>query len=262
MDLGLKDKVAIVAASSRGIGRATAHRLAREGADVTICARGQEDLEQTLSELAEYPGETLAVQADVTEPEDLDTLVEDTRNHLGTPDILVNNAGGPPSGGFLDTHPKEFEDAVQLNLMSMVRLTKRVLPDMREQQWGRVINITSVSAKQPIPDLVLSNSTRAGVLGTAKTLAGEVAEDNVTVNSVLPGLTGTDRMKELTEDQADREGIDYETAREESASKAPMGRWGEPEELADAIAFLASERASFITGTALPVDGGLVQSLY
>lgn len=258
MDLGLDGKVAMVAAASRGIGRATAMQLSREGAAVAICARGESDLQSTVEEL---PGPALGVQADVSEPGDVEQFVGDTLGAFDGIDVLVNNAGGPPPGGFEDHASSDFQEALDLNLMSTVNLTKEALPHLKERDWGRIINITSISAKEPIDDLVLSNTARAGVLGAAKTLSKEVGESEITVNSVLPGLTGTERLKNLTEDQAENEGISYEEARDASLEEIPMNRWGNPGEIADVITFLASDRASYVTGTALQVDGGLVSGL-
>lgn len=258
MDLGLDGKVAIVAAASRGIGRATALELSRQGAAVAICARGESDLQSTVEDL---PGPSLGVQADVSEPEDVEQFVDDVLAAFDRIDVLVNNAGGPPPGGFEDQSSAEFQEALNLNLMSTINLTKEALPYLKENEWGRVINITSISAKEPIEDLVLSNTARAGVLGAAKTLSKEVGESSVTVNSVLPGLTGTERMKNLTEEEAEKAGISYEDARNASLEDIPMDRWAKPEEIADVITFLASERASYVTGTALQVDGGLVSGL-
>lgn len=258
MDLGLNGKVALVAAASRGIGRATAMRLSEEGAAVAICARGEESLHNTVEEL---PGPALGVQADVSDPKDVEQFVEDALGTFEQIDVLVNNAGGPPPGGFEDQSSGAFREALDLNLMSTINLTKQCLPHLKEGDWGRIINITSISAKEPIDDLVLSNTARAGVLGAAKTLSKEVAESSVTVNSILPGLTGTERLKDLTQQQADDAGISYEEARDASLEDIPMNRWGKPGELADVITFLASERASYVTGTALQVDGGLVSSL-
>lgn len=258
MELGLDGKVAAVAASSRGIGRATAHRLSEEGCKVSLCARGQDDLQNAVEEC---PGPSLGVEADVTEEDDVTRFIEDTVEAFDRLDILVNNAGGPPPGGFLDQDVDQFRDAVELNLMSTIQLTKAAIPHLQGNEWGRIINITSVSAKQPIDDLVLSNTSRAGVLGAAKTLSDELAEENITVNSVLPGLTATDRMQELTEDMAEVEGITPEEARKQTVDDVPMDRWADPEEIADVIVFLASERASFVTGTAIQVDGGFVEGL-
>ncbi|MFB6346909.1 MAG: SDR family NAD(P)-dependent oxidoreductase, partial [bacterium] len=199
MDLGFDGKVALVAAGSRGIGRSTALQLSKEGAAVAVCARGQEDLMRTVNDL---PGPSIGVEADVTEQSDVEQFVEDTLAAFDQIDVLVNNAGGPPSGGFEGVSSADFEEAVELNLMSTINLTKKALPYLKEGDWGRIINITSISAKEPIDGLVLSNTSRAGVLGAAKTLSREIADSNVTVNSVLPGLTGTERLKSLMEDRA------------------------------------------------------------
>jgi len=176
-------------------------------------------------------------------------------------DILINNAGGPPPGGFRDVSEDDFRDALELNLLSMIKLTKESLPHLESSQWGRIVNITSISAKEPLQDLVLSNTARSGVLGAAKTLSSEVAEKNITVNSVLPGLTGTERLENLTRDQAERNDVSFEEARQASLEDVPINRWAEPGEIADVITFLASERASYVTGTAIQVDGGLIDSL-
>lgn len=258
MNLGLKGKVAAVAASSRGIGRATALRLSEEGAAVALCARGQDDLMEAVDEC---PGPAIGVEADVSKPDDVDQFVEDTVEAFDSIDVLVNNAGGPPPGGFTDVESENFQETVDLNLMSTVNLSKKALPHLTDGDWGRIINITSISAKEPLDDLVLSNTSRAGVLGAAKTLSREIAEKNVTVNSILPGLTGTERLENLTEEQADQDDISFEEAKESSIESVPMDRWAKPEEIADVIAFLASERASYVTGTAIQVDGGLIRSL-
>jgi 3-oxoacyl-[acyl-carrier protein] reductase len=259
MELGLNGKVAAVAAGSRGIGRQTALRLSEEGAAVSICARGQDDLMQTVDDCQ---GPAVGIEADVSKDEDVDTFIQETVDAFEGIDVLVNSAGGPPPGGFEEASSEDFRDALNLNLMSTINLTKAALPYLKENEWGRIINITSVSAKEPLENLVLSNTARSGVLGAAKTLSKEVANSNVTVNSVLPGLTGTERLKNLTEDRAERQNIDYESAREASLEDVPMNRWAEPQEIADVITFLASERASYVTGTALQVDGGMINSLF
>lgn len=258
MELGLEGKVALVAAGSRGIGRATALQLSREGAALAICARGQEDLMKTVEDCE---GPAIGVQADVSDADDVERFVSDALDAFEGIDVLVNNAGGPPRGGFEDVDSEDFREALDLNLMSTINLTKECLTHLKSGDWGRVINITSISAKEPLEDLVLSNTARSGVLGAAKTLSQEVADADVTVNSVLPGLTGTDRLHDLIREQASESGQSFEQAREESEAKVPMGRWGKPDELADVITFLASERASYVTGTALQIDGGLVSGL-
>ncbi|MFB6356831.1 MAG: SDR family oxidoreductase [bacterium] len=258
MDLKLDGKVAMVAAGSKGIGRATALGLSEEGATVSICARGQKALAETVNDC---PGPAMGVEADVTEHSDIKTFVKDTVEAYGGIDILVNNAGGPPSGGFQDMEPDKFRDALELNLMSTINLTKEALPHLKQQEWGRIITVTSVSVKQPLGDLVLSNTARSGATAALKTLSNEVADENITVNCVLPGLTATDRMKELTEDQAERQDISVEQAREQTVSNVPMDRWADPGEIADVAVFLASERASFVTGTNIQVDGGFISNL-
>ncbi len=258
MEFGLDGKVALVAAGSRGIGRATALQLSKEGAALAICARGEEDLMRTVEDCQ---GPSIGVQADVSNPGDVERFVQDALDAFEGIDVLINNAGGPPRGGFEDVNSEAFREALNLNLMSTINLTQECLPHLKSGDWGRIINITSISAKEPLEDLVLSNTARAGVLGAAKTLSREVAENDVTVNSVLPGLTGTDRLHNLIREQASESKKSFEKAREDSESNIPMGRWGEPDELADVITFLASERASYVTGTALQVDGGLVSGL-
>lgn len=258
MQLGLEGKVALIAAGSRGIGRATALSLSREGASVAICARGEQDLHKTV---AECEGPSLGVQADVRNSSEVKDFVTETNETFGKIDILVNNAGGPPPGGFENMSLEDFEEAIELNLMSTVRLTKEVLPHIKKQPWGRIITITSVSVKEPLENLVLSNMARSGATSALKTLAGEIADEQITVNTVLPGMTWTDRMRQLTEDRAEREEISLEQAKQETVEEVPMKRWGEPEEIADVITFLASNRASFVTGTQVQVDGGFIRGL-
>jgi 3-oxoacyl-[acyl-carrier protein] reductase len=263
MDLGLKDKVAMVAASSQGLGKAVALGLAQEGAKLTICARGQEKLNQTAAEIRDRTGaEVLAVGIDVTVEADVQRLVEETLAQYGRVDILVCNAGGPPSGVFDDFSPEQWRQAIELNLMSTVNLCRAVVPLMREQRWGRIINITSVSAKQPIDGLILSNMSRAGVLGFSKSLANELARDNITVNCVCPGYTRTERVQELADKMAQRESSTVEAVFQRWEVSVPMRRMGEPPEFAALVVFLASERASYITGTAIQVDGGYIKGLF
>ncbi|MGD2039983.1 MAG: SDR family oxidoreductase [Anaerolineae bacterium] len=262
MDLGLKDRVALVAASSRGLGKACAHELAREGAKVAICARDGELLAATAGEIQTATGtEVLPVEADLTEPEQIEALVAATRQRFGGIDVLVTNNGGPPAGFFDDFDDGAWSRAHRLTLMPVVRLIRAVLPAMCAQRWGRIINITSVSVKQPIDNLLLSNVYRPGVTGLAKTLSTQVAADGVTINNVAPGYTRTDRVLELAEARAAKEGKSVDEALAETTASFPMQRMGEPAELAALVAFLASERASYITGTTIQVDGGYVQGL-
>ena len=262
MDLRLAGKIALVAASSRGLGRAAAQALADEGADVAITARHQDELERTAHEIATSSGRrVLPVVADLGVAADIDRLVERVLGTFGRVDILVNNAGGPPPGRAVDVTEADWRAAYELTLMSAVRLVQGVLPGMRERGWGRIVNITSISVKQPLPDLVLSNALRAGVVGYAKTLASEVAAEGVTVNNVCPGYTLTDRVRTLAQARADAAGIDVSQAMATWEDAIPARRLGRPEELAALITFLASEQAAYITGTTIQVDGGLYAGL-
>lgn len=263
MDLGLSEKVALVAASSQGLGKAVAMGLAQEGAKVVICARNKERLEATRDEIQAKTGaEVLSIQADLTKEHDIKDLVAATLNTFGTIHILVNNAGGPPPGFFRDLSDDDWIKAFELTLMSSVRLTREVLPPMKKQKWGRIINITSVSVKQPIDNLLLSNSLRLGVLGWAKTLAGQTAAEGILINNVCPGWTRTERVVELIQARAKTEGSTPEVVEKQIMGGIPIGRMGNPEEFASLVVFLASERASYITGTSIQVDGGAVKAIY
>ena len=262
MDLGLKGKVAVVCAASKGLGRAVAHELAAEGASIVMCARGEKALNAARDEIARATkAKTLAVVADVAALDGLDKIAAQAIERFGRVDILVNNAGGPPSGSFEKHNWTEWQSAVELTLRSAVELTRRLLPGMRERRWGRVLNITSIAAKQPVDGLMLSNSLRAAVTGWARTLANEVASDGVTVNNILPGYTRTERVQQLNEAAAAREGLTVEEIERKTQAQIPMRRMAEPEEFAAAVAFLVSERASYITGQSIAVDGGWIRSL-
>ena len=262
MDLGLKGKTALVAASSKGLGRAVADELAREGANLVICARSVRPLEVARQAIYDETGvEVVAVPADLSEPADIDRLVAAAKAEFGRVDILVTNTGGPPPGPF-ESHSREaWSDAVRQNLYSVLNLTREVLPAMRDASWGRIINITSVAVKQPVDGLILSNAIRAGVTGFAKTLANEEARFGITVNNVMPGYTRTERLEQLASDAADRSGLLVEEAYARWESQIPMARIGTPAEFAALVTFLASERASYITGVSIPVDGGAIRSL-
>jgi 3-oxoacyl-[acyl-carrier protein] reductase len=262
MDLGLKDRVAVVAAASQGLGRAIAEELAREGCQVAICARSAKDLERTAAEIGKANGREVFQQAlDVTDAEAVRGFVAAVEKRFGRVDICVTNAGGPPAKRFLDITIEEWRAAVELTLMSSVYFAREVLPRMQRNHWGRLITITSVSVKQPIDGLLLSNSIRAGVTGLAKTLANEFGPDGITVNNVCPGYTLTDRLDELAEKQARRAGVTREEIFKTWSSEIPIGRLARPEEFAALVAFLASERASSINGTSIAVDGGWVKGL-
>ncbi len=262
MDLGLRGKVALVAAASKGLGRAIAGELAAEGAALVICARGEGALEETRASIAAASGvEVMPVVADVSVPADVDRAVKTAMDQFGRVDILVTNAGGPPSGPFDSLTPEMWDAAVRLTLLSAVNLARGVLPGMRERKWGRIINVTSIAVKQPVDGLMLSNSVRSAVTGFARTLANEVAPFGITVNNILPGYTRTDRVEELATAIAGREATSVGEALGKWESEIPMGRLGEPRELAALAAFLASERASYITGSSIAVDGGWIKGL-
>ncbi len=262
MDLGLEGKSALVAASSRGLGRAVARTLAREGADLTICARGQDRLERTRDEIEEESGRSvIAVPADLATAEGVERVVDAAHEAFGGVDVLLTNAGGPPPGPFASHDMEAWRGAIRQNLESVLRLTRGVLPGMKERGWGRIINVTSIAVKQPVDGLILSNSVRAAVTGFARTLANEVAAHGVTVNNVLPGYTRTSRLEGLADEVAVDEDIGPEEAMDRWRDEIPMGRIGEPREFAALVAFLASEQASYITGTSIQVDGGWVRSL-
>jgi len=262
MDTGLKGKIALVCAASKGLGRAAAHALAREGARVAICARGAEALRAAADAIARDTGaDVFPIVADVAVAADTERVVAGTVAHFGGLDVLVTNAGGPKSAAFEALTDADWLAAVDLTLMSTVRLIRHAIPHLRARGGGRIVNITSVSVKQPIDNLVLSNALRAAVVGLAKTLSLELAKDGILVNSVAPGYTRTDRVLQLAQAGAEREGVTVDAILERQGKNAPLGRIGEPEELAALIVFLASARASYITGTTIQVDGGSTRSL-
>lgn len=263
MDLGLKDKVALIAAGSRGLGRAVAEELAAEGASLVLCARDVTTLAETTASIADQTGaHVLGVPADVTDEHQVKQLVASGIDRFGRIDILVTNAGGPPAGRFDQLTQEQWEQATRLTLYSAVHLAREVLPGMRTRRWGRILNITSIAVKQPVENLLLSNSLRAAVTGFARTLANEVAAGGVTVNNILPGYTRTERLEELAGMMAEKLGISADEFRGKWEAEIPMRRLGEPREFAAMAAFLVSERASYITGTSIQVDGGWIRSLY
>ena len=262
MDLGLRGKVALVAASSRGLGRAVAIELASEGATLVMCARGADALMEAKAEVERASGSrVIAIAADLSEPADVERVVATGLHEFGRIDVLVTNTGGPPAGPFESHSPEVWHTALRQNLESVLNLTRAVLPGMKERQWGRIVNITSIAVKQPVDDLILSNSVRAAVTGFARTLANEVAPFGITVNNVMPGYTRTQRVEELTVRIAAARGSTAEEALEGWRREIPMRRLGEPRELAAMVAFLASERASYTTGASVAVDGGWIKSL-
>ncbi len=262
MELGIRDKVALVAASSRGLGRAIAEALGAEGASIIICSRNAEELEVTKRSIESRTGANVhAIAADLSDSAQIERLAKEAIAKRGRVDILVNNAGGPPAGRFEVHDWAAWERAVNLNLRSAVELTRALLPGMRERKWGRIINVTSITAKQPVENLILSNSIRSAVTGFARTLANEVATDGITVNNILPGFTRTERVEELADATAKTEGLTRREVVARFESQIPMRRLGEPEEFAALAAFLASSQASYITGQSVAVDGGWIRAL-
>ena len=262
MELGLTNRVALVAAASKGIGYASAYELAREGARVFLCSRDEKRASEAAEKIHQETGAAVAgIGADVTDDEAVSRFVNVAYERAGRVDVLVTNAGGPPAGTHDQIDLDLFRKAFELNCLSAIRLAKLVLPRMREQKWGRIINITSISVKQPIEGLILSNTVRAGLTGWAKTAATEVAADGVTVNNVAPGYTLTERQEELARMRSEGLQQSKEEIIENWATQGPIRRIGQPEEIAAAVAFLASQRASYITGVTLQVDGGWVRSL-
>ena len=262
MDLGLADRVAAVAASSRGLGRATARALAAEGAAVALCGRNPAAVREAAEAIAAESGvRTLAVTADVSSPEDCRRFVDTAAGELGRLDILVTNTGGPRAGAFDAVAPEDWDAAFRLTLANVVALVQAAVPHMRARRWGRIVNIASLSAKQPIDGLVLSNAFRPAIAGLSKTLANELGKDGITVNTLCPGYTATDRLRELSEARATKAGTTPAQELANFASGVPLGRVATPEEFAAVAAFLCSERASFVTGATIPVDGGASRGL-
>jgi 3-oxoacyl-[acyl-carrier protein] reductase len=257
MDTGLKNRVAIVAASSQGIGRATADALAAEGCRLAMCARNRQTLEQAANNIREqFSAEVFIEPLDVTDAEAVHGFVDAVASKFGGVDICVTNAGGPPAKGFLAATLDEWRKAVELNFLSTVYFAREVIPHMQRKRWGRIITITSITTKQPVADLVLSNAVRAAVVGLVKSLANEFGKDGILVNNIGPGYTATDRLKELAKSRSAALGKSEKEIFEGWAVDSPLKRLGEPREVADAIVWLASERASYITGQTLLVDGG------
>lgn len=262
MNFGLENRVALVAASSKGLGRAVAAELAAEGAALIMCARETAALDEAKRSITDAFGvNVVATATDLSDPQQVDRLVAEGLSHFGRIDILVTNTGGPPAGEFETHSPEVWRDAIRQNLESVLNLTRAVLPGMKERRWGRILNITSIAVKQPVDSLILSNSVRAAVTGFARTLANEVGAFGITVNNVMPGYTRTRRLEELAEKIAAARGISAGEALESWEAEIPMGRLGECREFAALVAFIASERASYITGTSIPVDGGWIKTL-
>jgi 3-oxoacyl-[acyl-carrier protein] reductase len=263
MDLGLRDRVAVVAAASSGLGKATALELAAEGASVVINSRNEEKLRRAADEIRSAArAEVIPIVGDVTNEDDVQRLIEVARSQFGRLDILVTNAGGPPAGFFADHTAEDYRSAVELNLISAINLCRQAVPHMQERNWGRIVAIASIAAKQPVDNLILSNTARAGLLGFMKSLSKQVAACGITVNTVCPGYHLTERLREIGSLVAKREGISIEDVYARWADSTPMKRIGDPKELAALVAFLCSERAGYITGTVIQIDGGAYSALF
>jgi len=262
VDLGLKNRNVIVAASSDGIARAAAEKFAAEGANVAMCSRGQTKLNAAAAQIRErYQARVLAEALDVTDEAAVEAFVKHVAQEFGGVDVCVMNAGGPPPKMFLATTTEEWHRAVEMNFMSVIHFARAVLPGMQKNHWGRLVTITSMTVRQPVPDLIYSNAVRAGVLGLVKSLANEFGKDGITVNNVGPGYTATERLKHLIAKRSEELGITPAEFEARLGVEAPLKRVGQPEEVADAIVWLASDRASFITGQTLLVDGGWFKGL-
>ncbi len=253
MDLGISGKKALVLASSKGLGKGVALELAREGVEVVFCGRDAEALKATLAEIAAIEGgKGHSVVGDITTSEGRDTILQTVKNKLGSVDILITNTGGPPPGNFEDVTLDDWHNAYKLLIESAVAIIQELLPDMKKKGWGRIVTITSMSIHQPVNGLILSNAVRATFLGLVKSLSNELAPYNITVNNVLPGYTNTDRLKNLAAANPNFE---------KAVATVPMGRIAEVREFAQAVTFLASDCASYITGVSLPVDGGWIKGV-
>jgi len=262
MDLGLKGKTALITAASKGIGKAVAESLAAEGCEIAICSRTKDDLISAANEIkGKYNIEPFWCVCDLNKEKDIEIAVEVVNKQFGKIDILVNNCGGPIPGYLRDLNFKDWTSAFEQVLMSVVKFSSLIVPEMILREWGRIINITSVSVKQPIDNLMLSNSLRSGVIGFAKTLSNEVAKFNITVNNIAPGYTLTNRLYDLAVHRAKVSGISHEEILSDMSKAIPMNRLGRPEEIASAVSFLASQQASYITGNTLVIDGGFVKGL-
>jgi 3-oxoacyl-[acyl-carrier protein] reductase len=263
MNLGLNNKIAIVTAASQGLGKASALALAQEGATVVICSRRLKEITDTATEIHESTGATVISKvADVTNVKDIQRVVSETKQQFGTIHVLVNNAGGPPTGSIASLTDEDWHKGHELTLMSMVRLTREVLPMMTAQRWGRIITITSIAAKQPINELLLSSAIRPGIHGLTKVLANLHAKENITVNTICPGNILTHRQEELSASRAKQRNVTLEEYLKETASAIPAGRLGRPEEIGATVAFLSSEQASYINGVNLLVDGGAARGIF
>jgi 3-oxoacyl-[acyl-carrier protein] reductase len=262
MDLGIKNKTAIVAASSQGLGKAIAEGFAAEGVNLVMCARTDKTLRKTAEDIvAQYGVDVLTIVADLSRAADIKRIVKKAVAHFGTIHILVNNAGGPPVARFDELTDSQWEQGVQLTLMSVVRMIREVLPFMQKQHWGRIITINSVAGKQPINDLIISSSLRPGLIGLSKVLANQYGKDGILVNSICPGYMLTQRLEEITKKRAEENSLSVEKYLLQQTKDIPVGRYGDPADLASMAVFLASERARHINGTTISIDGGSIKGL-
>ncbi len=262
MDLGLTGRVAVIGGGSKGLGRACADSLAQEGTSLAICSRNAEELEAAAAEIRAVAGvEVLAVPGDLSRLEDIQRLIQTAVDHYGRLDIAVANSGGPPSGRAADTSEETWSRSIDLALSFFIRMGREAAPHMRRQKWGRIVNILASTVYQPIDNLATSGVTRMGAVAYAKSLADEVGRDNVLVNNVAPGFLMTERMQHIFETRSEETGQNLETVLEAGASRIPVGRFGRPEELGDFVAYLCSDKNTYVTGTTILVDGGVVRSV-
>ena len=262
MDLGLTGRVAVIGGGSKGLGRACADSLAQEGANLAICSRNAQELEQAATEIRAATGvDVLAVPGDLSKLDDIQRLIQSTVDYFGRLDIAVANSGGPPAGRATDTTEETWSLSMDMALSFFIRMGREATPHMRQQKWGRIVNILASTVYQPIDNLVTSGVTRMGAVAYAKSLADEVGRDNVLVNNVAPGFLMTERMRHIFETRSEETGQDLESVLEAGASRIPVGRFGRPEELGDFVTYLCSDKNTYVTGTTILIDGGVVRSV-